>query len=196
MPGRLFQPCGLSVKPSGLSWSLMVRSGPMSFRETGLWRDVREGPAALAATIDAGEGVAEAAGVLRADGVRRIVAVGNGAAYYVPPALWLAALESDGDGPPIAAVPCGVAAAGAFRWREGDAVLAVSSSREFRDVVQIAERAAAEGRPCVAVTADATSSLAGAATATVLQRVDAQRAVTHTQALWGGYAAALALWAT
>jgi fructoselysine-6-P-deglycase FrlB-like protein len=167
----------------------------MSFRETGLWRDVREGPAALAATIDAGEGVAEAAGVLRADGVRRIVAVGNGAAYYVAHALWLAALESDGDGPPISAVPCGVAAAGAFRWREGDAVLAISSSGEFRDVVQIAERAAAEGRPCVAVTAEVTSPLAAAATATVLQRVEAQRAVTHTQALWGGYAAALALWA-
>ena len=54
----------------------------------------------------------------------------------------------------------------------GDAVLAVSSSGEFRDVVAIAERAAADGRPCVAVTADATSSLAAAATATVLQRVE------------------------
>jgi glutamine---fructose-6-phosphate transaminase (isomerizing) len=167
----------------------------VSFRETGLWRDLREGPAALAATVDALDGVAEAARVLRSDHVRRIVAVGNGAAYYVAHALWLAALESDGHGPPLTAVPCGVAASDAFRWRPGDAVLAVSSSGEFRDVVAIAERAAADGRPCVAVTADASSSLAAAATATVLQRVDAQRAVTHTQALWGGYAAALALWA-
>jgi fructoselysine-6-P-deglycase FrlB-like protein len=167
----------------------------VSFRETGLWRDVREGPAVLATTVDAADGIAEAAGVLRADGVRRIVAVGNGAAYYVAHALWLAALESAGDGPPIVAVPCGVAAADAFRWRAGDAVLAVSSSGEFRDVVRIAERAAAESRPCVAVTADATSSLAHAATATVRQHVEHQRAVTHTQALWGGYAAALGLWA-
>ena len=167
----------------------------MSFRETGLWRDLREGPAALAATVDAVDGVSEGARLLRSDRVRRIVALGNGAAYYVAHALWLAALESDGHGPPIAAVPCGVAVGRAFRWRPGDAVLAVSSSGEFRDVVAIAERAAADGRPCVAVTADASSSLAAAATATVLQRVDAQRAVTHTQALWGGYAAALALWA-
>ncbi len=167
----------------------------MSFRETGLWRDVREGPAALATTVDAAAGIPQAAGLLRADGVRRIVAVGNGAAYYVAHALWLAALESAGDGPPLVAVPCGVAAADAFRWRTGDAVLAVSSSGEFRDVVRIAERAAAEGRPCVAVTADETSSLAGAATATVRQHVEHQRAVTHTQALWGGYAAALGLWA-
>jgi len=167
----------------------------VSFRETGLWRDIREGPAALATTVDAAEGIPEAAALLGADGVRRVVAVGNGAAYYVAHALWLAALESAGDGPPIVAVPCGVAAADAFRWRAGDAVLAVSSSGEFRDVVRIAERAAAEGRPCVAVTADATSSLAGAATASVLQHVEHQRAVTHTQALWGGYAAALGLWA-
>ena len=38
-----------------------------------------------------------------ADGVRRIVATGNGAAYYVAHALWLAALESARRGPPIVA---------------------------------------------------------------------------------------------
>jgi glucosamine--fructose-6-phosphate aminotransferase (isomerizing) len=167
----------------------------VSFRETGLWRDLREGPAALAATVDARDGVDAAAALLRSEDVRRVVAVGNGAAYYVAHALWLAALESDGDGPALVAVPCGVAAAETFRWRPRDAVLAVSSSGEFRDVVQIADRAGAAGRPCVAVTAAEESSLAGTATATVLQRVDHQRAVTHTQALWGGYAAALGLWA-
>ena len=81
-----------------------------------------------------------------------------------------------------------------FRWRPGDAVLAVSSSGEFRDVVEIARRSgerpvrrdhrerglgarrAARTRPCV-------------------QHVASQRAVTHTQALAGAYACGLALWA-
>jgi glutamine---fructose-6-phosphate transaminase (isomerizing) len=137
--------------------------------------------------------VEPAAEQLRSAGARRIVATGNGAAYYVAHALWLAALESAGDGPPVVAVPCGVAARGAFRWRAGDAVLAVSSSGEFRDVVEIAR--AAGGRPCVAVTAQADSSLARAASASVVQRVASQRAVTHTQALAGAYACTLALWA-
>ena len=94
---------------------------------------------------------------------------------------------------PIVAVPCGIAVRDGFRWQPGDAVLAVSSSGEFRDVVEIARRAG--GRPCVAITADADSSLAAAATAVVVQRVVSQRAVTHTQAVAGAYASALALWA-
>jgi len=166
----------------------------MRFQETGLWADVRELPDALAATIEAAEGVAEAAAVLRSGGVRRIVATGNGAAYYVAHALWLASLESAAGGPPIVAVPSGLAVRDAFRWHDGDVVLAVSSSGDFRDVVEIAERAAG-ARPCVAVTAQPDSALARAATATVLQQVAAQRAVTHTQALCGAYACALALWA-
>jgi fructoselysine-6-P-deglycase FrlB-like protein len=163
----------------------------MRFQDTGLWADVRELPDALGATIAASEGVAEAAALLRSDSVRRIVATGNGAAYYVAHALWLAALESAPGGPPIVAVPCGVAARDAFRWHDGDVVLAVSSSGEFRDVVAIA----AGPRPCVAITAQPDSSLARAATAVVVQYVAGQRAVTHTQALCGAYACALALWA-
>jgi fructoselysine-6-P-deglycase FrlB-like protein len=154
---------------------------------------VRGIPGALGATIDAADGIAEAAALLAGGDVGRVVATGNGAAYYVAHALWLASLESAGGGPPIVAVPSGLAVRDAFRWRPGDVVLAVSSSGEFRDVVAIAERAAE--RPCIAVTANADSPLAAAATATVLQHVDGQRAVTHTQALCGGYACALALWA-
>jgi glutamine---fructose-6-phosphate transaminase (isomerizing) len=165
----------------------------MTYLDTGLWADVRELPGALGETLTAVDGVAEAAELLRADGVDRIVATGNGAAYYVAHALWLAALETEAGGPPIVAVPCGIAVRDRFRWRPGDAVLAVSSSGEFRDVVEIARRAS--GRPCVAITANADSSLADAASATVLQRVASQRAVTHTQALAGAYAAGLALWA-
>lgn len=159
----------------------------MRFLETGLWADVRELPGALRETLAAAEGVAEAAALLR--GADRIVATGNGAAYYVAHALWLASLESRGS-LPLVAVPCGVAVRESFRWQPGDAVLAVSSSGEFRDVVEIARGA---GRPCVAITADAGSSLAAAATAVVLQRVVSQRAVTHTQALAGAYACGLAL---
>jgi fructoselysine-6-P-deglycase FrlB-like protein len=163
----------------------------MRYVDTGLWADVCELPGALGDTLEAAEGVAEAAALLR--GAKRIVATGNGAAYYVAHALWLASLESEAGGPPIASVPCGIAVRDAFRWAPGDAVLAVSSSGEFRDVVEIARRA--DGRPCVAITAAADSSLAGAASAVVVQRVVSQRAVTHTQALAGAYASGLALWA-
>jgi glucosamine--fructose-6-phosphate aminotransferase (isomerizing) len=164
----------------------------MRFRHTGLWADVLELPGALEQTLAAAEGVAAAAEQLGARGVKRIVATGNGAAYYVAHALWLASLESAAGGPPIVAVPCGIAARPAFRWQAGDALLAISSSGEFRDVVEIAERG---DRPCVAITAHADSSLAAAATAVVVQHVTAQRAVTHTQALAGAYALGLAVWA-
>jgi fructoselysine-6-P-deglycase FrlB-like protein len=165
----------------------------MTYLDTGLWADVRELPGALDATLQAADGVAQAAELLRAGAVERVVATGNGAAYYVAHALWLASLESAAAGPPIVAVPCGIAVRDRFRWQPGDAVLAVSSSGEFRDVVEIAQRAG--GRPCVAITARADSSLATAASATVLQRVASQRAVTHTQAVAGAYASGLALWA-
>jgi fructoselysine-6-P-deglycase FrlB-like protein len=164
----------------------------MTYLDTGLWADVRELPGALGDTLGTGDGVAEAADLLR--GADRIVATGNGAAYYVAHALWLAALETDGSGPPIVAVPCGVGVRERFRWQAGDAVLAVSSSGEFRDVVEIAQRADGR-RPCVAITASPESSLASAARATVLQRVASQLAVTHTQALAGAYASGLAVWA-
>ena len=104
--------------------------------DTGLWADVRELPGALGDTLAAADGVAEAADLLR--GAERIVATGNGAAYYVAHALWLASLEGERAGPPIVAVPCGLAVRERFLWQPGDAVLAVSSSGEFRDVVEIA----------------------------------------------------------
>ncbi len=162
----------------------------MRYLETGLWADVRELPGALRDTLAAAEGVAAAAAVLR--GAERIVATGNGAAYYVAHALWLASLESRGAAP-IVAVPCGIAVRDGFSWQPGDAVLAVSSSGEFRDVVEIARQSGE--RPCVAITAASDSSLAEAASAVVLQRVVSQRAVTHTQAVAGAYASGLALWA-
>ena len=75
--------------------------------ETGLWQDVAELAESLTATLDAREGFDDAAALLGADGVQRIVATGNGAAYYVAVALWLASLESVVE---VVAVPSGLVA--------------------------------------------------------------------------------------
>src|SRR6266496_1491252 len=120
--------------------------------ETGLWQDVSELPESLAAR----DGVADTAALLGADAVRRIVATGNGAAYYVAVALWLASLEGRG-GPEVVAVPSGLVARGAFGWRPGDALLAVSSSGEFRDLVEAVDRGAP--LPYAAITATPGSTL-------------------------------------
>ena len=84
--------------------------------ETGLWRDVTELPSTLAATLDGDRGRGDVATLLGASGVRRIVASGNGAAYYVSVALWLASLEG-GHGPEVVAVPSGLLARGASSRR-------------------------------------------------------------------------------
>ena len=118
--------------------------------ETGLWRDVVELPSTLRATME--EDVEEVAALVAAGGVRRVVASGNGAAYYVAVALWLASLES-GKGPELVAVPSGLLARGAFAWRPGDVLLAVSSSGEFRDLVEAVDGGAPA--PYGAVTANA-----------------------------------------
>jgi fructoselysine-6-P-deglycase FrlB-like protein len=158
--------------------------------ETGLWRDVVEMPSTLRATMD--EDVEELAALVGADGVRRVVASGNGAAYYVAVALWLASLES-GRGPELVAVPSGLLARGAFAWRQGDVFLAVSSSGEFRDLVEAVDGGAPA--PYGAVTANVGSTLGARAQTRALVSVASQRAVTHTQAFCGGVVAALRMWA-
>ena len=160
--------------------------------ETGLWQDLRELPSSLAATCDARAGVDDVAALLRAEGVRRVVASGNGAAYYVAVALWLASLEG-ADGPEVLAVPSGLLARGAFAWRPGDVLLAVSSSGEFRDLIEAVDAGAP--RPYAAVTANHGSTLGSRAGACALVTVEHQRAVTHTQAFCGAVVAALAVWA-
>jgi glutamine---fructose-6-phosphate transaminase (isomerizing) len=159
--------------------------------KTGLWRDLQELPDTLAATLDARDGFAETAALLGATGVRRVVASGNGAAYYVTMALWLAALERGG-GPELVAVPAGLLARGAFPWRAGDALLAVSSSGELRDLVEAIDAGAPA--PYAAITATPGSALGGRAGARSLVTVRNQRAVTHTQAFCGAVVAALAVW--
>jgi len=160
--------------------------------ETGLWRDLTELPSTLAATLDARDGVAEVASLLGAPGVRRIVASGNGAAYYVALALWLASLEG-ARGPEVQAVPSGLLARGSFAWRPGDALLVVSSSGEFRDLIEAIDAGAPA--PYAAVTSTPGSTLGSRAGARALVTVANQRAVTHTQAFCGNVVATLAVWA-
>jgi glucosamine--fructose-6-phosphate aminotransferase (isomerizing) len=159
---------------------------------TGLWQDISELPDSLAATTAAREGIEDVAALLGSDRVRRIVATGNGAAYYVAVALWLASLEGRG-GPDVVAVPSGLVARGAFGWRPGDALLAISSSGEFRDVIEAVD--AGVPLPYAAITSSAGSTLGSRAGARALVTVRQQRAVTHTQAFCGAVAAALAIWA-
>lgn len=160
--------------------------------EPGLLRDLDELPSSVAATLDARDGVEDVAALLGADGVRRVVASGNGAAYYVAVALWLASLES-ASGPELVAVPSGLLARGAFAWRPGDVFLAVSSSGEFRDLVEAVDTGVPS--PYSAVTANAGSTLGARAGARALVSVPSQRAVTHTQAFCGAVVAALSVWA-
>jgi len=160
--------------------------------ETGIWQDQREASASVGATLEQHREFAEAAALLTGPGIRRVVATGNGASYYVAHALWLAALLAPGPGPELVAVPGGLVARGAFPWREGDAFLAISSSGEFRDLVEAIEGSPA---PKVAVTAHPASTIGRAAQVVVPVTVSSQRAITHTQAFLGAVAACLAVWA-
>jgi fructoselysine-6-P-deglycase FrlB-like protein len=163
-------------------------------RSTGIWQDVAEMPASLQATLDAAIGFAEVVDLLKRTDIRRIVASGNGASYYVAQAFWLAALEGDHDDVEVVAVPGGLIAKGLFRWRTGDALLAVSSSGEFRDIVEAIEHTRFQ-QPVAAVTATPDSTIADTATARAVVHIGPQRAVTHTQAFCGAVTACLAIWA-
>lgn len=171
----------------------MVERGslPPVWRTTGIWQDVGELPSSLAATMAAEEGIAEMSAFLGGDGVRRIVATGNGAAYYVAVALWLASLEGC-PGPEVVAVPSGLVARGRFDWRDGDVLLAISSSGEFRDLIEAVD---ALQTPYAAVTATPESTIGSRAASRALVTVEHQRATTHTQAFCGAVAAALSVWA-
>ncbi len=159
--------------------------------ETGFWRDLSELPETLTTTLEASDGVREVAGLLSAGDARRIIASGNGAAYYVAVALWLASLEGRA-GLEVQAVPSGLLAGGRFPWRDGDVLLAISSSGEFRDLVEAIEGAPS---PYAAITATPGSTLGSRAGARALVTVLEQRAVTHTQAFCGAVLQALAVWA-
>lgn len=163
-------------------------------RATGLWQDACELPEALQATLDDSDGFSEVASLLRRDGVRRIVASGNGASYYVAQALWLAALEGDRYPFEVVPVPGGLLARGRFRWRDGDILLAISSSGELRDLIEAIESPGFQ-HPFVAVTATPQSTIGARAGARAIVKVQSQRAVTHTQAFCGAVLGCLSIWA-
>lgn len=164
------------------------------FEKTGLWQDTARVPDAIAKTLDDATGFDEVAGLLTRPGVKRVVVSGNGASYYVAQVVWLASLSQLHSPVEVIAVPGGLLARGAFPWREGDVLLAISSSGRFRDLIEAVEHDALEV-PYGLITAEPTSTLAKSAGVVALVDVPSQLAVTHTQAFCGAVAAALSIWA-
>ncbi len=161
--------------------------------ETGLWRDVTELPSTLAETLDGDRGRERCRDAAR--GARRPPhrreRERRGVLRRGRP---LARLARDASrGPEVVAVPSGLLARGAFAWRPGDVLLVISSSGEFRDLVEAVDAGAPA--PYAAVTANAESTLGARAGARALVSVPNQRAVTHTQAFCGAVVAALSVWA-
>lgn len=164
----------------------------VAWSETNLWHETRAVPSTLEQTLTDTEGAAAVARLVGDSAVRRIVATGNGAAFYAATALWLASLGGR-SGPDVLAVPAGLLARGAFPWREGDALLAFSSSGEMRDVIEALETGAPT--PFAAITASPESTIGSRADAVAVVAVASQAAVTHTQAFCGSVVAALSVWA-
>ncbi len=158
------------------------------WRETHLWRETQT----LHRAVAERDGVREVAALIGDASVRRVIATGNGAAYYAAVALWLASLES-ARGPEVVALPAGLLARGAFRWRSGDALLAISSSGEMRDVIEALD--AGVPGPVAAITATPTATIGRRADAAVHVTIVSQEAVTHTQGFCGNVAAVLDVWA-
>lgn len=159
--------------------------------DTGLWADMTLTPGTVSATAAEALGVDEVAALLTAPGVRRVIITGNGAQWHVALALWLAWLDVPEPPVEMLAVPGGLVARGAFPWRHGDRLLALSSSGEFRDVIEAIEGGAP--RPVAAITATADSTIGRAAEARALVTVTTLRARTHTQGYAGALTAGLAV---
>ncbi len=159
--------------------------------DSGLWADLELTPGTLTATTTRAEGFDDVATLLTAPDVRRVIVTGNGAQWHVALALWLAWLQVPEPPVEVLAVPGGLVARGAFPWREGDRLLALSSSGEFRDVIEAIDAGAP--RPIAAITANAGSTIGRAAEARALVVVDTLRARTHTQGYAGSLVAGLAV---
>lgn len=159
--------------------------------DTGLWHDLMLTPGTITATTQAADGFDDVAALLTAPGVRRVVVTGNGAQWHVALALWLAWLEVPDPPVELLAVPGGLVARGEFPWRQGDRLLALSSSGEFRDVIEAIQGGAP--KPIAAITANAASTIGRAAEARALVTVETLRARTHTQGYAGAIAAGMAV---
>jgi fructoselysine-6-P-deglycase FrlB-like protein len=163
-------------------------------RARDVWRDVCDMPANLERTLAQSNGIDAVAARLADERVLRIVATGNGASYYVAQALWLASLMGVRHPKEVIAVPAGLVAGQEFRFDRGDLLLAISSSGELRDLIEVIEGANAPAS-LVTVTANPDSTIARASVANGIVVNPAQRAVTHTQAFCGAVAVCLAAWA-
>lgn len=177
------------------SWRIESRAvtvPAVAARESLLWSEARRIPSTVADTLQRADGFEGVGRLLTAPTTRRIVVTGNGASFYAGHALWLASLAAPAPAE-VVAIPGGLLATGSFRWRKGDVMLALSSSGEFRDVLEAVERDAPE--PFALVTAHLDSTLGRAAAVSALVRVETQCALTHTQGYCGAVAALLAVWA-
>jgi fructoselysine-6-P-deglycase FrlB-like protein len=162
---------------------------------TAVWREAAALPETLQQTLDARAEVDELAAMLGAPGVRRIVATGNGASWYAALALWLAAMRAPAaGGPDVLTLPGGLLASGDVHWRQGDLLLAFSSSGEFRDVIEAVEQRDTPA-PFALITANPDSTLGRRAGALFCVPVRSQDAITHTQGYCGAAVTALAAWA-
>lgn len=155
----------------------------MELTQSDLWRDATELPESLADSLDRADGHRELAEAIAARAVRRLVLSGNGASWYAANAGWLAALDTAVN-VEVLTVPAGILASRGFRWREGDFLLAISSSGSLRDLLEAIEDPRLP-RPFGLITADDTSPLARAAAVRALMTVRNQRALTHSQAYLG-----------
>jgi glucosamine--fructose-6-phosphate aminotransferase (isomerizing) len=104
-------------------------------------REIAEGPGAIRATLDeAGPVAREIATRLRRDGVRRIHVIGNGTSYHSSlAAAGLYGRHAEADDPVVVPMTSGSFRAYGPALGPDDAVVGISASGEFRDVVAAAE---------------------------------------------------------
>ncbi len=156
-----------------------------------LWNDTVRVPSTIDAALRANPGIGAVVDRLRDPAVKRIVISGNGAAWYAGLGVWLASLESTPPRADITCVPSGLIARGRFSWRSGDVLFAISSSGEFRDVVEAVSR---PGCPSVvAVTANPESTIGRAAVARATVKLPEPVAFTHSTAYTANVALGLAI---
>jgi fructoselysine-6-P-deglycase FrlB-like protein len=108
--------------------------------------------------------------------------------------MWLASLQARNPPCEVVCVPSGLLARGAFAWRDGDLFLAISSSGEFRDLVE-GVREHRTPSSYVAITGERDSFVGRHAAASASFSLPPNRAVTHTQDFCCATACVLAVWA-
>jgi len=166
---------------------------PTPLTATTLWGETSRIPEVLETTVTRAVAEPDLARFFGAPDVHRIVATGNGAAYYVALSLQMAALMQPVVGLEVIAIPAGLLGTEDFTWQPNDRLLAISSSGEIGDVIAALERDAPTSFG--AITATPESTIGRRATSRTLVEVASQDSATHTQGYVGNVAAALILWA-